>query len=231
LRVGIDGYNEKAELDWLRELTRDAVGDFEAFVDRGVARFPPPEDAVAFAKQIRDPAQHKFSTPSGKIEVYSLELAANPDPYGLGRIPPIPTWIPHGDTDARYPLRLCTPKSRARTHSIHGNQPQLARLDKDDVWINATDERIRGIEDGDRVRIFNERGTTVLPAHVTDRIAPGVVSIKEGAWFTPDSDGTDQRGCANVLSDDRSAPCGATTYNSNQVEVAPLEEIPASPRA
>jgi anaerobic dimethyl sulfoxide reductase subunit A len=230
-RVGIDGYNDKAELDWLRELTRDAVGDFEAFVDRGVARFPPPEDAVAFAKQIRDPAQHKFSTPSGKIEVYSMALAANPDPYGLGRIPPIPTWIPHGDTDARYPLRLCTPKSRARTHSIHGNQPQLARIDKDDVWINAADARIRGIEDGDRVRIFNKHGITVLPAHVTDRIAPGVVSIKEGAWFTPDVDGTDQGGCANVLSDDRSAPCGATTYNSNQVEVAPLEQIPAPPRA
>jgi anaerobic dimethyl sulfoxide reductase subunit A len=62
----------------------------------------------------------------------------------------------------------------------------------------------------------------VLPAHITKRIAPGVVSIKEGAWFTPRSDGTDLGGSANVLSDDRSAPCGATTYNSNQVEVALL---------
>ena len=69
------------------------------------------------------------------------------------------------------------------------------------------------------VRVFNDRGATFLPAKVTRRIAPGVVSIKEGAWFTPDADGTDTSGCANVLADDRSAPCGATTYNTNLVEV------------
>jgi anaerobic dimethyl sulfoxide reductase subunit A len=54
---------------------------------------------------------------------------------------------------------------------------------------------------------------------ITDRIAPGVVSIKEGAWFTPDANGVDQRGCANVLTEDRSAPCGATTYNTCLVQV------------
>ena len=47
----------------------------------------------------------------------------------------------------------------------------------------------------------------------------GLVSIKEGAWFTPDGAGTDTTGCANALADDRSAPCGATTYNTNLVEV------------
>ena len=89
---------------------------------------------------------------------------------------------------------LCSPKSRARTHSIHGNQPRLARVDPDDVWLNTDDAAARGIADGQKVRVFNDRGATVLPAKVTDRIAPGVVSIKEGAWFTPDSDGTDTQG-------------------------------------
>ena len=72
------------------------------------------------------------------------------------------------------------------------------------------------------MRVFNDRGATVLPVRVTTRIARGAVSIKEGAWFTPDAEGTDTRGCANVLTDDRSAPCGATTYNTNQVEVVRL---------
>ena len=62
--------------------------------------------------------------------------------------------------------------------------------------------------------------STLLPVKVTSRIAPGVVSIKEGAWLSPGADGTDVAGCANALSDDRSAPCGATTYNTNLVEVA-----------
>ena len=218
-RVGINDYNDRSEEEWLRELTRDAVGDFEAFAENGVARFAAPQDAVAFAAQIRDPEHHKFSTPSGKIEIYSMALAAKPDPYGLGRISPIPTWIDPVSPEPRYPLMLCSPKSRARTHSIHGNQPLLARVDRDDVWMNPTDAKARGIVDGHQVRVFNDRGSTLLPVKVTSRIAPGVVSIKEGAWFTPDPEGRDTHGCANALTDDRSAPCGATTYNTNLVEV------------
>ena len=154
-------------------------------MDQGLARLPAPEDAVAFAREIREPERYPFTTPSGKIEIYSMALAANPDPYGLGHIPPIPTWIPPLDADPRYPLQLCTPKSRARTHSIHGNQEILARADRDDVWLHPADAAARGLADGQRVRVFNDRGATVLPVRVTDRIAPGVVSIKEGAWFTP----------------------------------------------
>jgi anaerobic dimethyl sulfoxide reductase subunit A len=221
-RVGIEGYSDKSEAGWLRELTKDAIDDFDAFAENGLARFAPPKDAVAFAAEIRDPERHKFTTPSGKIEIYSMALAANPDPYGLGRISAIPTWTPPFAAEPRYPLKLCTPKSRARTHSIHDNQPKLALVDRDDVWLHPEDARVRGIADGDCVRVFNDNGATVLPARVTDRIARGVVSIKEGAWFTPDGEGVDTKGCANVLTSDRSAPCGATTYNTNEVEVVRL---------
>ena len=220
-RVGINGYNDKSEAQWLRELTADAVDDFDRFAEQGVARFSAPPDAVAFAKQIRDPEQHRFSTPSGKIEIYSNVLAANPDPYGLGVIPSIPTWSPGNENSQRFPLSLCTPKSRARTHSIHGNQPGLARVDPDTVWMHPEDAAARGIADGQRVRVFNDIGATVLPAQVTDRIAAGVVSIKEGAWYTPGADGVDSRGCANVLTTDRAAPSGATTYNTNHVQIEP----------
>ena len=137
-------------------------------------------------------------------------------------MPPIPTWVPPFREGTPYPLKLLTPKSRARTHSIHSNQPVLGRVDRDDVWLHPADAGVRGIADGDLVRVFNGFGAVDLPARVTDRIAQGAVSIKEGAWFTPDGEGTDTRGCANVLTDDRSAPCGATTYNTNQVDVAPV---------
>jgi anaerobic dimethyl sulfoxide reductase subunit A len=218
-RVGINGYNDKTEAAWLRELTAGAVDDFDAFTEQGVARFPAPAEPVAFARQIRAPETTRFATPSGKIEIYSEVLAANPNPYGLGVIPPIPTWIAPTDDKTRFPLSLCTPKSRARTHSIHGNQPLLARVDPDTVWMHPDDAMVRGIENGQRVRVFNDIGATVLPAQVTERIAPGVVSIKEGAWYAPGRDGVDTQGCANVLTTDRAAPCGATTYNTNQVQI------------
>jgi DmsA/YnfE family anaerobic dimethyl sulfoxide reductase A subunit len=221
-RLHLTEYPDKTEEAWLREFCAGGeIGDFDTFREQGLARLPAPEDTVAFAREVRDPARHPFSTPSGKIEIYSTTLAGAPDPYGLGPIPPVPTWIAPHWPDARGSLELVTPKSRARTHSTHDNQPILSRADPQDVWIHPDDAARRGIADGQQVRVFNDRGSTVLPARVTDRIAPGVVSIKEGAWFTPDAGGADTRGCANVLTADRASPAGATTYNTCRVEVAP----------
>src|SRR5262249_49195943 len=166
-RLGIAGYNDKTEDEWLRELTAGVIDDFNAFRERGLARLPAPDDAVAFAREIRDPERHPFSTPSGKIEIYSMSLATKPDPYGLGEIPPIPTWI-EDEVDARYPLRMVTPKSRARTHSIHANQPILSRADTDDIWINTADAAARGIVNGHPVRAFTPPRPTYLPAPAPD---------------------------------------------------------------
>jgi len=224
-RVGINGYNIHSEEEWLRDFTKDAVDDFDAFKENGVARFPKPEDAVAFAKQIRDPEKHKFSTPSGKIEIYSSTIAKKPNYYGLGEISPIPTWVPPinpvTDPDVDFPLALISAKSRARTHSIHGNQKILARVDPEDLWMNSADADSRGIANGQMVRVFNSQGVSTLPARVNDDIAPGVVGMKDGAWYSPGPDGADTEGCANILSADRPSPAGATTYNTNFVEVEP----------
>jgi anaerobic dimethyl sulfoxide reductase subunit A len=222
-RLGVEGYNDRSEEEWLREFCAGTeIDDFDAFRDRGLARMPAPGDAVAFTREVSDPDRYPFSTPSGRIEVYSTTIAGNPDMYGLGTIHAVPTYVHPYEDDPRHPLLLVTPKSRARTHSIHDNQPVLARADRQDVWMHPADAVARGVADGALVRVFNERGTTVLPARVTDRIAPGVVSIKEGAWFTPDPDGQDTRGCANVLTADRSAPSGASTYNTCQVQIERL---------
>ena len=218
-RLGLPADDDKTEDQWLRELAGPEIDDWEAFRAAGLARLPGPAEPVAFAAEVRDPVAHPFSTPSGKIEIYSATLAASPDPCGLGPVPPIPTWIPPHLPDPRHPLQCVSPKSRARTHSTHDNQEILSRADPQDVWIHPADAGARGIADGQPARVFNDRGATVLPARVTDRIAPGVVSIKEGAWFTPDAGGTDTRGAANVLTEDRAAPCGATTYNSCLVQV------------
>ena len=221
-RLGLEGYKRLPDAEWLREVCAGTdIDDFDAFRAQGVARLAPGEDAVAFAREVRDPARHPFSTPTGKIEIYSTSIAANPDPHGLGRIPAIPTWIPPHAGDPRYPLELISPKSRARTHSTHDNQEILSRADRQDVWMHPADAAARGIVNGQAVRVFNQRGATILPAHVTDRIARGVVSIKEGAWFTPGESGADTRGCANVLTEDRATPAGAPTYNTCLVEIAP----------
>ena len=58
--------------------------------------------------------------------------------------------------------------------------------------MNPDDAAQRGIADGDLVRVFNGRGETRLKVRVTDRVLAGVVAVKEGAWFTPNGDGSDR---------------------------------------
>lgn len=227
-RLGIEGYNPKTEDEWLREIVAQSeVDDYDEFRAKGVARLPVPEHKIAFAGQILDPEHHPFKTPTGKIEIYSTWIAEHPDPYGLGYVPPIPTWIPpregrHEPRAVQYPLQLCTPHSRARTHSIHHNQELLHKLDPQQVWISPADAAARGIRDGDEVRVFNDRGTVRIRAHVSDAMMPGVVALSEGAWFDPDETGADRGGNPNVLNLNQPSACGSSTYNSCLVEVAPV---------
>src|SRR3970282_713062 len=54
-RLGIAGYNDRSEEEWLRELTREAIDDFDTFRERGLARLPAPDDAGAFAPGVPEP--------------------------------------------------------------------------------------------------------------------------------------------------------------------------------
>ena len=74
-------------------------------------------------------------------------------------------------------------------------------------------------DDGEPVRVFNDRGEIIIPVKVTERIMPGVVNINEGAWYKPDSKGIDRGGCANVLTKDEHSPAGSWTTNTCLVEV------------
>ena len=67
--------------------------------------------------------------------------------------------------------------------------------------------------------MYNDRGEIRIPAKVTDRIMPGVVSIPTGAWFEPDEKGIDRGACPNTLNSEEYSPCGSFTWNTCLVEV------------
>jgi anaerobic dimethyl sulfoxide reductase subunit A len=178
------------------------------------------EPYVEFRKQIEDPAHHPFPTPSGKIEIYSQQLADMKSPD----MPPIPMYLPtwEGADDPlvkKYPLQLITTHFKRRAHTQYETLPWLKELQPQRIQIHPLDARPRNIADGDLVRVFNERGKLLIPAKITERIMPGVVDIPQGAWFDPDSDGIDRGGCANVLTSNKVSPGGSVPYNTALVEV------------
>ena len=193
---------------------------YEAFKARGVHWIERGEPHVAFKQEIEDPENHPFSTPSGKIEIYSERIANLNDPL----LPPIPkyieTWESVNDPLAtQYPLQLVTKHSKRRANAQFDTVPWLQELIPQRVLINGGDARSRGIGDGDPVRVYNERGEMIIPAQVTERLMPGVAILPAGAWYAPDEQGIDRGGCANVLTRDEPSPAGAFPYNTALIEI------------
>ncbi len=221
-RLGMPDYNENSDEDWLSEFAAATpdLPEYEVFKRDGVHHIPLDKPWVAFREQVEDPGHHRFPTPSGKIEIYSQQLAERHDPL----LPPIPKYIPpwEGPDDPatnKFPLQMVTPHSRARVNSTLHNIPRLKELADDAVWLNPIDARSRGIANGDNVRVYNDRGQLLTIARVTEHIMPGVASLDTGAWFEPDSEGIDHGGCVNVLTRDKRSPGGSFACNSCLVEI------------
>jgi anaerobic dimethyl sulfoxide reductase subunit A len=227
-RLGIEGYSDKTEDEWLREFWKSAqemtyskpLLDYDTLKEKGVHKIKVQRPIVAFKEEIKDPKKHPFPTPSGKIEIYSRRLSEMNNP-GLPPIPKyIETWEGRNDPLAKkYPLQFISTHFKRRIHSNMDNIPWLKELEDQELWINSIDARERNINHGDLVRIFNDRGEVIIPAKVTERIMPGVVSIYQGAWYNPDQRGVDRGGCANVLLKDEHSPAGAFCSNTALVQV------------
>ena len=109
---------------------------------------------------------------------------------------------------------MVSPHPRWRTHSIFNNIPWLRETFSQEVTINASDARKLGIQTGDVVECWNDRGTVVVPAYVTERCMPGVVVLFEGAWMDVDDKGIDRAGNPDFLTLDNPSPAGAFAYNT-----------------
>ena len=215
--------------DWLREMvaaTRKNHPNFpayEQFKEQGVWKMAGGGGWVRHAAFIDDPDANPLDTETGKIEIYSPYLAAQDDP---AEIPAIPKYIPEweGVSDPlrkTYPLLLIGAHAVQRTHSTLDNVDFLREAHPQMVTINPLDAAERGICDGDLVRVFNARGVVQLPAKVSVRIRPGVVNIPQGAWYTPDENGVDVRGCVNTLTKYHPTPLAkGNPQHTNLVQVA-----------
>ncbi|MBQ9955318.1 MAG: molybdopterin-dependent oxidoreductase [Eggerthellaceae bacterium] len=81
----------------------------------------------------------------------------------------------------KYPLFGCSEHNKYHVHSQLAYTPVMRELEPVPfIKINAADAAERGIAQGDLVRAYNDRGSCVIKAVVTEGIKPGVICIPHG---------------------------------------------------
>ena len=157
-------------------------------------------------------AEGGFPTPSGKCEFYSVALEKQ-------GIDPLPFFNPPAESAqsnpalaGEYPLAFLSPPARNFLNSSFAHLKRFRELEVEpSLEMHSEDAAPRGIRDGDRVRVFNARGSLALRARVNGKPRRGVVVAPSVWWkkYAPDG------GNANNLTAQRTADLGggATFYD------------------
>src|SRR5271165_737391 len=159
------------------------------------------------------PFANGFPTPSGKARLYDGDLVA----HGMD---PVADFVPpeesrHTERAQQFPLELLARKADNFLNSTFVNLPSVQKMEtQHQLEMSRPDAEARGIRDGDRVRVFNQRGEIFLTARVDGAVSPGVVGAKLG-WAKL-SGGVN----INVLTSARLADLGGgATFYATLVEV------------
>ena len=151
-------------------------------------------------------AEGNFGTADGKCHFHAEALVYTP-----------PVESRHGDAAlrAKYPLELISPKNEDSMNSTFGYRDKADR-DTATVHLSADDAAARGIQSGDPVRVYNDRGACLLQADVDGRVRPGVVCVPAVRWGKRAPDGRS----INALTGDRLTDFGGgPTFYSCLVQV------------
>lgn len=209
------GFTEDCFNDSDEEIARQALtGDhprmrgitLEEVKEKGWMRLSVPETFAPFA-------EGNFPTPSGKCEFYSASL----EQQGLD---PLPTYTPPRESvqsapqlAKKYPLAVISPPAHNFLNSSFANLPSFIHAEKEPFLdIHPDDAASRGITTGDRVRVFNDRGSFMVKARVTDKARPGVVIALSVWWKKLSPDGRNANEVTPQALTDLGA--GATFYDA-----------------
>jgi anaerobic selenocysteine-containing dehydrogenase len=205
------GFDEPCFRDSDEDICRTALAgkhDWEKLKQDGWQRLSVPQEFAPFAKG-------GFPTPSGKCELHSEWLEKQ-------GVDPLPFFNPPAEVKdealaARYPLAFISPPARHFLNSTFANLARFREFEREPhLDLHPEDAQRRGIADGDKVRVFNDRGSYELRARVNGKPRPGVVVAPSVWWKKHAPDGRN----ANDLTSQRTADLGnAATFYDCRVEV------------
>jgi len=179
--AGLDSDNP-----WMEGMTRERLEEGFARMNFAQSREQGPGGRGLAAEPPFLPfASGGFRTASGKAELYSESLKQQ----GLDPVADFtpPTESRHGLNRNTFPLELLARKADNFLNTTFSNLPSVQDMEETGLLeISGTDAKTRQIADGDRVRVFNQRGEIELRARVDGKVQPGVVSANlNWAKMTP----------------------------------------------
>lgn len=205
------GRSEDEWLDWVwLEISDRLVGrgikppEFREFWQAGYFRMPEPQDDFVMFQDYRaDPETHPLATPSGRIELFSNQVAGGPGQAGHPVWLDPEEWLGAGQGGC-YPLHMLTPQPDRKLHgqmdlSSYSKAGKVRGREK--LRLHPDDAAARGITEGDNLRVFNERGACFAVAELDDGLVPGVILLPTGSTYDPDGT-TDRNSNPNVLTRD-----------------------------
>jgi anaerobic selenocysteine-containing dehydrogenase len=181
----------------------------EALKERGWMRLNYPDPFVPFA--------HGFPTSSGKLEFVSERmLEAGLDPLA-GYTSPYETVQGDAPLASKYPLSLIAAANHYFINSVFANvAAQMKRAGPPIIRIHPEDAAPRRLGTGDAVRVFNDRGSFVAVAEITDNVRKGVVASTKGRWPRYTAGGA----TVNATVDERYSDMGSgAVFHDNRVEI------------
>ena len=142
---------------------------FERLDREGSVRLSVPDPHAPFA-------EGGFPTPSGKCELLAPSLAVmGLDPLA-GYVPPRESVATAPELARKYPLAFISPPAHHFLNSTFSAQPVFVRREGEpSLTLHPRDAAARGIAEGQMVRAFNDRGSFLARAHVSDAARPGLV--------------------------------------------------------
>jgi anaerobic selenocysteine-containing dehydrogenase len=152
-----------------------------------------------------------FSTPSGKIEIVSKEAAER---WEVDSLPTYHEPVESIRSASRYRFYLMTPTTKNNIHSQFHNLEMIRHVSpKFCATLHPADAREKRIEEGDRIRIFNDRGELELEARFDYGLKRGCLVVPNG-WWIPDG------GTVNFLSAGRETDMGyGAAFHENLVDI------------
>ncbi len=185
---------------------------FERLDREGSVRLSVPDPHAPFA-------EGGFPTPSGKCELLAQSLEAlGLDPLA-DYVPPRESVTASPELARRYPLAFISPPAHHFLNSTFSAQPVFVRREGEpSLTIHPSDAADRGITEGGMVRVFNDRGSFLAKARVSDAARPGLV-VGLSVWWAKMCPGG--RNANAVTSQELTDMGEGATFYDVLVEVAP----------